>query len=130
MSYFIEKKVDTGDWVAVTKPSLFEQAYNYMLVLERGNPHDLQSYSPLPMNYTWTHLEQDTTLDTTTEGIRAACSALGVYPDQLADLLTGYNCDSDADAAEELVEESEGILADAIEYDEDTYNRCHVYHVS
>ena len=80
------------------------------------------------MNYTWTHLEHETTLDTTTEGIRAACSALGVYPDQLADLLTGYNCDSYADAAEELVEESGGIPADAIDYDADTYDRCHVYH--
>ena len=80
------------------------------------------------MNYTWTHLEHDTTLDTTTEGIRAACNALGVYPDQLADMLTGYNCDSYADAAEELVEDSEGNIDDAIEYDSDTYDRCRVYH--
>ena len=80
------------------------------------------------MNYTWTHLEHDDALDVTTERLRAACNALGVYPDQLADMLTGYNCDSYADAAEELVEQSEGDIDEAIGYDEDTYNRCRVYH--
>ena len=80
------------------------------------------------MNYTWTHLETETTLDTTTEGLRASRSALGVDSDQLADLLTGYNCDSYADAAEELVEQSDGVPTEAIEYDPDTYDRCRAYH--
>lgn len=80
------------------------------------------------MNYTWTHLEHDATLEVSSEKLRSICDTLGVYPDQLADMLTGYNCDSYADAAEELVETSGGVPAEAIEYDSYMYDRCRVYH--
>ena len=46
----------------------------------------------------------------------------------LADILTGYNCDSYADATEELICEADGNIQAAIEYDEETYNRVRAYH--
>jgi len=54
--------------------------------------------------------------------------AIGVCYDELADILTGYNCDSYADATEELTNECDGDVIAALEFDEETYNRVRVYH--
>ena len=78
--------------------------------------------------YIWKHLETDIQILMTSQDIEDAYNAIGIYPEQLADMLTGYNCDSYADDAEGLIDFCGGDVELAKEDDEDTYNRCRAYH--
>ena len=80
------------------------------------------------MEYTWTNLETDVEIVLTSEKMRGICDTLGIYPDQLADILTGYNCDSYADMAEEIATNCDGNATEALDYDKETYERCRAYH--
>ena len=60
------------------------------------------------MTYTWTHKELDTEFNCTFEELKGISEALNVDGETLADLLTGYTCDSYADDAEIAAQDSEG----------------------
>ena len=81
------------------------------------------------MTYTWTHKELDTEFNCTFEELKGISEALNVDGETLADLLTGYTCDSYADDAEISAQDSEGDEDAALEYDPETYNRVRVYHL-
>jgi len=80
------------------------------------------------MIYNFTHLETESEVTLDTDKLSLIKDAIGVCYDELADMLTGYNCDSYADATEELVNECDGDMNEALEYDEETYNRVRAYH--
>ncbi len=61
----------------------------------------------------------------TIDDMRQAYDAIGIYPELLADMLTGYTCDSYADDCEDLINDS---CEDLEDYDDETYCRCRVYH--
>ena len=71
--------------------------------------------------------ETDIEMNLTHEQILTVKNTLGISGDELADMLTGLNCDSYADKICEILSEGEGIL-DAIEYDEQGYETCRAYH--
>lgn len=69
--------------------------------------------------------EQEVTLDTDTlSTLRAALDTDWCH---LADILTGYNCDSYADAAESLAYDYDGDIDELIETDVDAYNSVFAY---
>ena len=57
------------------------------------------------MNYTITHQETGISYSVSTEDIRRVANILPVNSEELADMMTGLNCDSYADMAEEYIEE-------------------------
>jgi len=57
------------------------------------------------MTYTITHQETGNTYSLSTEDIRTVAKILPMNSEELADMLTGLNCDSYADMAEEYIEE-------------------------
>ena len=79
------------------------------------------------MTYSFTHIETESVFELSLGQIFQVRETLGISYDDLADLLTGYNCDSYADAVEELATSCNEVV-DAIEYDEETYNRTRAYH--
>ena len=81
------------------------------------------------MTYTWNHKETGTEFNCTFEELKATAEALNVGGEELADLLTGYTCDSYADDAEIAAQDSEGDEYAALEYDSETYNRVRAYHL-
>ena len=78
--------------------------------------------------YTFTHLENGHEYTLTGEQIKVMAIILNDNGEVLADTLTGYNCDTYADAAEELALEYEGNTEEANEYDPETYQRVRAYH--
>ena len=81
------------------------------------------------MTYTWTHKELDTEFNCTFDQLKGISEALNVDGETLADLLTGYTCDSYADDVEQLAIDSEGDIDEALANDEETYMRTLVYHL-
>ena len=77
--------------------------------------------------YTFTHKDNDTCFQLTTEDLRLAQRALDIDDSDLADLLTGYNCDTYADAVEDLATSYETI-EEALEFEAETYNRVLAYY--
>ena len=77
--------------------------------------------------YTFTHKDNDTCFQLTTEDLRLAQRALDIDDSDLADLLTGYNCDSYADDVEDLATSYETV-EEAQEYDMETYDRTFAYY--
>ncbi len=71
--------------------------------------------------------ETDIVMNLTHDQILTVKNTLGINGDELADMLTGLNCDSYADKIEEILSEGESI-DEAIEYDEDGYQTCRSYH--
>jgi len=80
------------------------------------------------MTYTFTHEDLGFTTELDQDKIVTLRNTLGISYDDLADLLTGYNCDTYADATEELANDSEGDVNEARDIDEDTYDRVRAYH--
>ena len=57
------------------------------------------------MNYTITHQETGITYSVSTEDIRKVANILPMNSEELADMMTGLNCDSYADMTEEYIQE-------------------------
>ena len=57
------------------------------------------------MNYTITHQETGITYSVSTEDIRTLAKILPFNSEELADILTGLNCDTYADMAEDYIDE-------------------------
>ena len=64
------------------------------------------------MNYTITHQETDITYSVSTEDIRKVANILPMNSEELADMMTGLNCDSYADMAEEYIQEVADLYDD------------------
>ena len=82
------------------------------------------------MEYTFTHLDTGNEISLTGEDIQVLAPIFG-NNEVLADILTGYNCDTYADAAEDLAVGCEGDadVADDPEYgDPETYQRVRAWH--
>ena len=77
--------------------------------------------------YTFKHTDNDCVYQLTTEDLRLAQRALDLDDSDLADLLTGYNCDSYADAVEDLATSYETV-EEAQEFDAETYDRVLAYY--
>ena len=73
------------------------------------------------------HEETDLEMNLTHDQILTVKNTLGVSGDDLADMLTGLNCDSYADKICDILNEGETI-EEAIEYDPEGYETCRSYH--
>ena len=65
------------------------------------------------MIYTITHQETEIPYSLSTEDIRTVAKVIPMNSEELADLLTGLNCDSYADLTEEYIEEVADMYDDA-----------------
>ena len=71
------------------------------------------------LTYNWTHTETEVEFSMTSEDMERAYNALGIYPEDLAQTLTGLNTDSYADLCEEL---------DMDDTEDEDYQLCMTYH--
>ena len=69
--------------------------------------------------YTWTNYDTGVGVTMTSEDMEVAYNAIGVYPEELAFMLTGLDTDSYADLCETL---------DLDDTDDEDYRRCEAYH--
>lgn len=69
--------------------------------------------------YTWTNDETGIDFTMTSEDMEVTYNAIGVYPEELAQTLTGLTIDSYADLCEDL---------DMDDTEDDDYRRCEAFH--
>ena len=81
-----------------------------------------------PMTFYLQNQESGTSYTFTIEELRQLLKASGMSADEFADYATGFNCDSYADAAEELARAYDGDCERASEDYPSAYETCRTYH--